>query len=60
MGLYDEEQLKAELGLDDAEGLEGLGADLSADFGDDFGSDFDLSEGGSSRQPASSDGADET
>jgi DNA-directed RNA polymerase subunit beta' len=56
MGLYDEEQLKAELGLDDAEGLEGLGADISADFGDDFGADFDLSEGGSSRQPASSDG----
>jgi DNA-directed RNA polymerase subunit beta' len=56
MGLYDEERLKAELGLDDAEGLEGLGADISADFGDDFGADFDLSEGGSSRQPASSDG----
>jgi DNA-directed RNA polymerase subunit beta' len=61
MGLLDEEQLAAELGLE-AEGLEGLGADISADFGDDFGADFDLAEGGdgSSRQPASSDGADES
>jgi DNA-directed RNA polymerase subunit beta' len=61
MGLLDEEQLAAELGLE-AEGLEGLGADISADFGDDFGADFDLSEGGdgSTRQPASSDGADES
>jgi DNA-directed RNA polymerase subunit beta' len=61
MGLLDEEQLAAELGLE-AEGLEGLGADISADFGDDFGADFDLAEGGdgTSRQPASSDGADES
>jgi len=59
MGLLDEEQLAAELGLE-AEGLEGLGADISADFGDDFGADFDLGDGGgSTRQPASSDGADE-
>jgi DNA-directed RNA polymerase subunit beta' len=60
MGLLDEEQLAAELGLE-ADGLEGLGADISADFGDDFGADFDLTEGGdgASRQPAPSDGADE-
>jgi DNA-directed RNA polymerase subunit beta' len=60
MGLLDEEQLAAELGLE-AEGLEGLGADISADFGDDFGADFDLSEGdGSAPQPAPSDGSDES
>jgi DNA-directed RNA polymerase subunit beta' len=59
MGLLDEEQLAAELGLE-AEGLEGLGADISADFGDDFGADFDLAEGdGTGRQPAASDGSDE-
>ena len=58
MGLLDEEQLAAELGLE-AEGLEGLGADISADFGDDFGADFDLAEGdGTGRQPAT-DGSDE-
>jgi DNA-directed RNA polymerase subunit beta' len=61
MGLLDEEQLAAELGLE-AEGLEGLGADISADFGDDFGADFDLAEGGDgpSPQAASSDGSDES
>ena len=59
MGLLDEEQLAAELGLE-ADGLEGLGADISPDFGDDFGADFDLAEGGdgSSRQPAT-EGSDE-
>ena len=60
MGLLDEEQLAAELGLE-AEGLEGLGADISADFGDDFGADFDLAEGdGSAPQGAPADGADES
>jgi DNA-directed RNA polymerase subunit beta' len=60
MGLLDEEQLAAELGLE-ADGLEGLGADISPDFGDDFGADFDLAEGGDgpSRQPAA-DGSDES
>ena len=48
MGLLDEEQLAAELGLE-ADGLEGLGADISPDFGDDFGADFDLAEGGDGR-----------
>jgi len=55
MGLLDEEQLAAELGLE-AEGLEGLGAEISGDFGDDFAADFDLAEGDGSVQPASSDG----
>ena len=60
MGLLDEEQLAAELGLE-AEGLEGLGAEISADFGDDFGADFDLAEGGGSvAAGASTDGADES
>ncbi len=60
MGLLDEEQLAAELGLE-ADGLEGLGADISADFGDDFGADFDLAEGdGSSPQAAPADGAEES
>jgi DNA-directed RNA polymerase subunit beta' len=60
MGLLDEEQLAAELGLE-ADGLQGLGADISADFGDDFGADFDLAEGGdgTSRQPAT-DGSEES
>ena len=44
IGLLDEEQLAAELGLD-SEGLDGLGAEISNEFGDDFGSDFDLTEG---------------
>ena len=44
MGLLDEEQLVAELGLGE-EGLEGLGAEISGDFGDDFAADFDLAEG---------------
>ena len=44
IGLLDEEQLAAELGLD-GEGLEGLGAEISGEFGDDFGADFDLAEG---------------
>ncbi len=60
IGLLDEEQLAAELGLD-GEGLEGLGAEISTEFGDDFGADFDLTEGGdgSSRQPAT-EGSDES
>jgi DNA-directed RNA polymerase subunit beta' len=59
IGLLDEDQLAAELGLE-AEGLEGLGAEISTtDFGDDFGADFDLSEGGDGRAPAASDGSDE-
>ena len=45
IGLLDEDQLAAELGLE-AEGLEGLGAEISGEFGDDFGADFDLAEGG--------------
>jgi len=44
IGMLDEEQLAAELGLD-GEGLEGLGAEISGDFGDDFGADFDMTEG---------------
>jgi DNA-directed RNA polymerase subunit beta' len=54
IGLLDEEQLAAELGLD-GEGLEGLGAEISTEFGDDFGSDFDLGDGGGA-QPATRDG----
>jgi len=58
MGLLDEDQLAAELGLE-AEGLEGLGAEISTtDFGDDFGADFDLAEGGDGRTTAS-DGSDD-
>jgi DNA-directed RNA polymerase subunit beta' len=57
IGLLDEDQLAAELGLE-GEGLEGLGAELSGEFGDNFGADFDLAEG-DGRAPAPSDGADE-
>jgi DNA-directed RNA polymerase subunit beta' len=53
IGMLDEEQLAAELGLD-GEGLEGLGAEISNEFGDDFGADFDLGDGGA--QPAAKDG----
>jgi DNA-directed RNA polymerase subunit beta' len=53
IGLLDEEQLAAELGLD-GEGLEGLGAEISTEFGDDFAADFDLEDG--SAQPATKDG----
>jgi DNA-directed RNA polymerase subunit beta' len=53
IGMLDEEQLAAELGLD-GEGLEGLGAEISDEFGDDFGADFDLGDGGA--QPAAKDG----
>jgi DNA-directed RNA polymerase subunit beta' len=60
IGLLDEDQLAAELGLE-AEGLEGLGAEISTtDFGDDFGADFDLAEGGDGRAPAASDGGEES
>jgi DNA-directed RNA polymerase subunit beta' len=60
IGLLDEDQLAAELGLE-AEGLEGLGAEISTtDFGDDFGADFDLAEGGDGRTPAASDGSEES
>ena len=60
IGLLDEDQLAAELGLE-AEGLEGLGAEISTtDFGDDFGADFDLAEGGDGRAPAASDGSEES
>jgi DNA-directed RNA polymerase subunit beta' len=60
IGLLDEDQLAAELGLE-AEGLEGLGAEISTtDFGDDFGADFDLSEGGDGRAPAASEGSEES
>src|SRR5688572_15294793 len=60
IGLLDEDQLAAELGLE-AEGLEGLGAEISTtDFGDDFGADFDLSEGGDGRAPAASEGTEES
>jgi DNA-directed RNA polymerase subunit beta' len=54
IGLLDEEQLAAELGLD-GEGLEGLGAEISTEFGDDFATDFDLGDGGGA-QPATKDG----
>ncbi len=61
IGLLDEEQLAAELGLD-GDGLEGLGADISGDFGDDFGSDFDMANGGeaSPTAPAPSKEGEET
>jgi DNA-directed RNA polymerase subunit beta' len=60
IGLLDEDQLAAELGLE-AEGLEGLGAEIATtDFGDDFGADFDLAEGGDGRTTAASDGSDES
>ena len=55
IGLLDEDQLAAELGLE-AEGLEGLGAELSGEFGDNFGADFDLAEGGDGRAPTPTDG----
>ena len=58
IGLLDEDQLAAELGLE-AEGLEGLGAELSGEFGDNFGADFDLAEGGDGRAPAPTDGSDD-
>ena len=51
IGLLDEEQLAAELGLD-GEGLEGLGADISGDFGDDFAADFDLGDGEKAQRSA--------
>jgi DNA-directed RNA polymerase subunit beta' len=51
IGLLDEEQLAAELGLD-GEGLEGLGADITGDFGDDFGSDFDMANGEGAQRAA--------
>ncbi len=54
IGLLDEDQLAAELGLE-TEGLEGLGAELTGEFGDNFGADFDLAEGGDGRAPAPSD-----
>ena len=43
----------------EAEGLEGLGAELSGEFGDNFGADFDLAEGGDGRAPAPTDGGDD-
>jgi DNA-directed RNA polymerase subunit beta' len=55
MGMLDEEQLAAELGLD-GEGLEGLGADITGDFGDDFGADFDMADGGGEGARAAKDG----
>jgi DNA-directed RNA polymerase subunit beta' len=58
IGLLDEDQLAAELGLE-AEGLEGLGAELSGEFGDNFGADFDLAEGGDGRATAPTDGSDD-
>jgi DNA-directed RNA polymerase subunit beta' len=58
IGLLDEEQLAAELGLD-GEGLEGLGAEISNEFGDDFGADFDLGDGGGA-QKAAKDGGEES
>jgi DNA-directed RNA polymerase subunit beta' len=51
IGLLDEEQLAAELGLD-GEGLEGLGADITGDFGDDFGADFDMANGEGAQRAA--------
>jgi DNA-directed RNA polymerase subunit beta' len=57
IGLLDEEQLAAELGLD-GEGLENLGAEISSEFGDDFGADFDLGDGGA--QKAAKDGGEES
>jgi DNA-directed RNA polymerase subunit beta' len=60
IGLLDEEQLAAELGLD-GEGLDGLGAEISSEFGDDFGADFDLTEGeGASRASKDGGGSDES
>jgi DNA-directed RNA polymerase subunit beta' len=56
IGMLDEEQLAAELGLD-GEGLENLGAEIGTDFGDDFAADFDLGDGGGA-QPAAKDGED--
>ncbi|MEX0992503.1 MAG: DNA-directed RNA polymerase subunit beta' [Solirubrobacterales bacterium] len=45
IGLLDEEQLAAELGLADGEGLETLATEITTtEFGDDFGSDFELPE----------------
>jgi DNA-directed RNA polymerase subunit beta' len=58
IGILDEEQLAAELGLD-SEGLEGLGAEISGEFGDDFGSDFELKSEGEGAQPAARDGGSE-
>ena len=58
MGLLDEDQLVAELGLGE-EGLEGLGAEISGDFGDDFAADFDLAEGSGTTTPAPPDGSEE-
>jgi DNA-directed RNA polymerase subunit beta' len=59
IGLLDEEQLAAELGLGDGEGLDGLGAEISGEFGDNFGADFDLTEDGGGAQRAARDGGEE-
>jgi len=58
IGMLDEEQLAAELGLD-GEGLENLGAEISGDFGDDFGADFDMTEGERAER-AAKDGGEES
>jgi DNA-directed RNA polymerase subunit beta' len=57
IGLLDEDQLAAELGLPEGEGLDRLGAEISGEFGDDFGSDFDLSDESAGPQRAAKDGA---
>jgi DNA-directed RNA polymerase subunit beta' len=59
IGLLDEEQLAAELGLGEGEGLEGLGAEISGDFGDDFGRDFGIGgDGEGGGRAASEDGGE--
>jgi DNA-directed RNA polymerase subunit beta' len=56
IGLLDEDQLAAELGLPEGEGLDRLGAEISGEFGDDFGADFDLSDENAGPQRAAKDG----
>ena len=55
IGLLDEDQLAAELGLPEGEGLDRLGAEISGEFGDDFGADFDLSDESAGPQRAAKD-----
>jgi DNA-directed RNA polymerase subunit beta' len=59
IGLLDEDQLAAELGLPEGEGLDRLGAEISGEFGDDFGADFDLSDESAAPQRAAKDGGAE-
>ena len=58
IGLLDEEQLAAELGLADGEGIETLGTEITTtEFGDNFGADFELPDSGETQPAAPAEGA---